>query len=209
VRSPFAGVVLKVFRRAGELVDGTPATPVVEVGDPAVLEVMATVAAAELVQLRAAAPARVSVPAMPGRSFPAEVSLVSPTVERATGLGTVRVRLAPAASPAPPIGVAAIAEIGLGRTRRALWVPAAALHAPTGSDAEVTICGSDGHAHAIRVGVGRQVLDQVELRPAGDAAPADASALPQSAATRITRGTAVIIEPILGVEDGAAIERRP
>lgn len=232
VRSPFAGVVLKVFRRAGELVDGTPATPVVEVGDPAVLEVVATVAAAELVELRVGAPARVTVPAMPGRSFPAVVSLVSPTVERATGLGTVRVRLAPAAPlaplaplgpsvplAAPPIGVAALAEIDLGRARPALWVPTAALHAPTGSEAEVTLCGPDGHAHAVRVTVGRQVQAQVEIRPAtvppaaqaylARAATTDGSASPENGATRVTRGAAVVIDPILGIEDGAAIERLP
>ena len=42
VRSPLSGVVLHVFRKSGELVDGTPATPILEVGDPSALELVGT-----------------------------------------------------------------------------------------------------------------------------------------------------------------------
>ncbi len=37
VRSPLTGVVLKVLRKPGELVDGTPSTPVVEIADTSIL----------------------------------------------------------------------------------------------------------------------------------------------------------------------------
>ena len=40
VRSPLAGVVVRILRRSGELVDGTPSTPIVEVADPSHLELV-------------------------------------------------------------------------------------------------------------------------------------------------------------------------
>src|SRR5262249_37027598 len=51
VRSPIAGVVVRLLRRPGELVDGTPATPVVEVADPTQLELVADATASDLVRL--------------------------------------------------------------------------------------------------------------------------------------------------------------
>ncbi|HKA90936.1 MAG TPA: efflux RND transporter periplasmic adaptor subunit, partial [Haliangiales bacterium] len=89
VRSPLAGVVIKVFRRPGELVDGTPATPVVEVADPSKLELLAHASAADLVRLAAGQPATVTVAALPGTTWAGSVAVVSPAVDRATGLGTV------------------------------------------------------------------------------------------------------------------------
>ena len=121
------------------------------------------------------------------------------------------VRLALTARPAPPIGVAALAEIDLGRARPARFVPAAALHAPTGSEAEVTVCGTDGHAHTVRVTVGHQTEGQVEVRPVVERSTAVDAGPPteNSFTTRMIPGAAVVIEPILGVEDGAAIEKMP
>src|SRR6185369_9161785 len=51
VRSPIAGVVVRLLRRPGELVDGTPATPVLEVADPSVLELVSDTTASDLVRI--------------------------------------------------------------------------------------------------------------------------------------------------------------
>jgi multidrug efflux system membrane fusion protein len=42
VRAPIDGVVLRLVRATGELVDGTPATPVAELADPRALEFVAS-----------------------------------------------------------------------------------------------------------------------------------------------------------------------
>jgi RND family efflux transporter MFP subunit len=212
VRSPLAGVVLKVFRKSGELVDGTPATPVVEVGDPAQLELVATVPAAELVQIRGTATARVDLPVMPGRHLAGHVSLVSPAVDRLTGLGTVRVRLDLKGVVGPPIGVTGTARINVGRHRRRSLVPVAALRAPNGSQAEIALCGRDGRAHVVRVEVGRERSGLVEISAGGAGAGTDGDTdtsvrdtLPTPTPPAIEVGALVIVDPVLGIEDGDPI----
>ena len=101
VRSPLEGVVVRVLRRPGELVDGTPATPIMEVADPEQLELVADVPAADLVRVTRGAEATVRVPALPRRPGPGTVAAVSPAVDRATGLGTVRVSIVRPGPPAP------------------------------------------------------------------------------------------------------------
>jgi RND family efflux transporter MFP subunit len=202
VRSPFAGVVLKVFRKPGELVDGTPGTPVVEIGDPSTLELVATVTGAELVQVRAGAIAQVNVPVMPNRSFTGRVSLVSPAVDRTTGLGTVRVRLDSPGPDAPPIGVTGTARIGSGKTRRRSLVPSVAIRAPNGAEAEIVLCGTDGRAHVLLVGIGGEVAGWVEIHPRR---PTDGTA-PVADGRAVLAGSTVVTDPVLGIEDGDAIE---
>src|SRR5262249_44130200 len=87
VRSPLAGVVLKLIRHTGELCDGTPATPVVEVGDPARLDLLSDAPAQDLVRLARGDAATVTMAALPGRFFAGRVTTVAPAVDRATGLG--------------------------------------------------------------------------------------------------------------------------
>jgi RND family efflux transporter MFP subunit len=187
VRSPMAGVVLKVFRRPGELVDGTPATPVVEIADPSRLELFANAAAADLVRLRAGQPGTVTVAALPGTTWTAAVAVVSPAVDRATGLGTVRVSLALAeGAPRPPVGVLGAARMQVGEPRLAATVPPGAIRG-TGAESEVTLCGADGVAHARAVRRGVDAGDRVEV--AG-----------------VTPADQVVVEPVLGVGDGEAIE---
>ena len=102
VRSPLAGVVVRIFRRSGELVDGTPSTPVVEVADPSRLELAAEATASDLVRLAAEAPAEITTAALPGARWSGAVSVVSPAVDRSTGLGKVRIAIAVANGPRPP-----------------------------------------------------------------------------------------------------------
>lgn len=187
VRSPLAGVVLKVFRRRGELVDGTPATPVVEIADPSRLELLANAAAADLVRLGAGRPASVTVAALPGTTWTGSVAVVSPAVDRATGLGTVRVSLALAEGvPRPPVGVLGAAHIRAGEPRRAPTIPRGALRG-TGGETEVILCGADGVAHAKAVRRGADAGDRVE-------------------ADGLAAGDQVVVQPILGVADGEPIE---
>src|SRR6185436_8408425 len=133
LRAPHDGIVLHLWRRAGESVDGTTATPIVEIADLAVLELRALVAPREG---QAAAVSVLGVDA----AIAAKVARVAPAVDPATLLGTVRVELAGAAR--IPVGSAATGRIVVG-AHRGLAVPAQALRRSiTGAD-EVVACDGD------------------------------------------------------------------
>ena len=157
VRSPLAGVVVRVLRRPGELVDGTPATPVVEIADPSVLELTADATASDLVRIEKGQTADVVVAALPGATWTGLVAAVSPAVDRTSGLGVVRVTLVLAAASRPPIGVLGTARIE-DRTRAAKAgrraIPGAAVRTGAGTENEVVLCAADGLAHVRSLGRG-------------------------------------------------------
>lgn len=191
VRSPLAGVVVRLFRKPGELVDGTPATPVVEVADPSRLELTADATAGDLVRLEKGHVATVTIAALPGEIWTGQVSAVSPAVDRATGLGVVRVALDLRDKARPPIGVLGTARIATQAARAAVVVPRAAVRSGPGGELEVVLCGVDGLAHVRR------------LLRAGDSA---AAATGMVEARGLEPGQAVVVDPVLGVVDGEALE---
>ena len=202
VRSPLGGVVLRVFRKSGELVDGTAASPIVEVGDPSSLELVGTVTAAVLIQSKVGAPATIEVPALPTERLSGIVAAVSPAVDRATGLGTVRVSIVLGPGPAPPVGVTATARVAVGRTRSATVVPSQALRAAIGSSAEIVLCGgADQRARVARVLRGVVAGGETEVT-----APAIAAGDGDAGVTPIAPGTLVAVEPVLGLGDGDRID---
>jgi RND family efflux transporter MFP subunit len=186
VRSPIAGVVVRLLRRPGELVDGTPATPVMEVADPSRLELVSDATASDLVRIEKSARAELSVAALPGLKWTGAVAAVSPAVDRTTGLGAVRVAVDLAAAARPPIGALGAARITVGSARSATVVPKQALRGGVGLDADVVVCGPDGIAHVRRVKRGVDTGNKVEATP-------------------LTAGELVALDP-LGIADGDAIE---
>ena len=187
VRSPIAGVVVRLLRKPGELVDGTPATPVMEVADPSQLELVSDTPTPDLVRIAKGARADLTVAALAGLRWSGTVAAVSPAVDRTTGLGTVRVAidLAPGAA-RPPIGALGTAHVVVGAARPAPVIPKQALRAALGADAEVVVCGGDGAAHLRRVRRGVEAGDKVEATP-------------------LSTGELVALDPI-GVADGDPIE---
>jgi RND family efflux transporter MFP subunit len=188
VRSPLSGVVLKVLRKPGELVDGTPATPVLEVADLTQLELVADVPAQDLMRLEKGAAATVVFSALPGFEVRGEVARVAPSVDRTTGVGTVRVALRIEEKRRPPVGVLGTARVDTGEPREATLVPAAAVRNAAGGEGEVVVCGADKVAHVVTVQPGPARGAQVELR------------------TELDAGTQVAVEPVLGIADGDALE---
>src|SRR6185369_15246546 len=90
VTSPLAGTVLRLLRRPGETVDGTPATPIVEVADVTSLEMVASAAARDLLAIERDQAAHVTIDGLPA-PVDARVRSVSPVLDPATGTGTVRI----------------------------------------------------------------------------------------------------------------------
>jgi len=185
VRSPLAGVVVRLFRRSGELVDGTPATPIVEVGDPSSLELVADAPASELVRLQKGQVAGVSISALRGTNVKAKVGAVSPSVDRGTGLGIVRLELE--APGRLPIGILGTAQIQVGEPRASVGAPSVALRSGVGEEREIVLCGSDGKAHVRRLVRGGTVGDRTET-------------------PGLEVGQRVVVSPVLGVGDGEPIE---
>ena len=187
VKSPLDGTVLKVLRQAGELVDGTPATPVVQIADLTQLELAADVPAQDLVRLTRAAKATLTFPGMPDAGFTGTLSMLAPSVDRATGLGTVRVRLEPAQT-FPPVGLFGTARIGVGEPHPVTVVPAAALRSVNGREGEVVVCGEDHMLHVVKVEVGATMDGEVVVRGAVDA------------------GVNVAVNPVIGLNDADTFE---
>jgi hypothetical protein len=126
------------------------------------------------------------------------VSAVSPAVDRATGLGVVRVGLNLPAGLRPPVGIAGTVRIPVGAARPSLLVPAAALRSARGSEAEVVVCGGEGRAHVTRVRRGLDVGNLVEARAVAEAGDGKSAGL--------APGASVAVEPVLGIADGDALE---
>jgi len=92
LRAPFAGLVAHIFAAPGEPVDGS-GKPIVEVADTSMLELRGGLAAGQVERIRPHQPAEVRVDGLGNRAFPGEVFAVSPVIDPATGVATVRIRV--------------------------------------------------------------------------------------------------------------------
>jgi len=189
--SPIDGTVLRVLRRAGELVDGTPATPIVEIADPSVLELASDVPAQALVRLTEGSAATLTADALPGESFQGHVSAVAPAVDPSTSLGTVRVRIEEPGH--LRIGLAGRAVVRVGTPRQVVVVPRSALRRSAEGTDEVIVCtrtDAQTRAHARAVVVGAASGSDVEV------------------ARGLRAGEQVVTDHVLGLADGTFLHVR-
>ena len=182
IRAPRAGVVLHLQRKVGESVDGTANTPIAEIADLSVLELHAQVAPASLAPLREGMPATVT-PAGVDKPITGQVVRVAPAVDPQTLLGLVRVQLASADN--VKVGVAATGQIAIAQ-RPGLRVPASALRRSVTGEDEVVVCA--GNVASVRkVTIGNRG-PSVEIKDG------------------IKPGESVVIDHVLGLEDGQPLE---
>ncbi|HEY4180034.1 MAG TPA: efflux RND transporter periplasmic adaptor subunit [Kofleriaceae bacterium] len=182
LRAPFAGVVLHVFKRAGESVDGTTATPVVEIADTSTLEVRAQLPSSALIGVREGMIARVELPGVTA-PLTAKVARVAPAVDPATLLQTVRITIDGAEGVA--VGSPATASITLA-TRPGFIVPSTAIRRSLVGTDEIVVC--DGDTARVRV---------VEVRPR--------DALSSEILSGLKSGEKIVVDHPLGLEDGQAL----
>jgi RND family efflux transporter MFP subunit len=160
VRATFPGVVTRLWRGPGALVDGTAATPIVQVAASTSAEFVAAATQAELVRAETGQPARVRVDEA-SEDVPAQVRIRSSSLDPTTGLGTIRIALlsAPASLVMGAYGRATITT----RHRDAvLAVPSEALRGAISDGAEVVVC-KNGKAELRRIRVGYRDAKRVEV----------------------------------------------
>jgi RND family efflux transporter MFP subunit len=179
LRAPHAGIVLHVWKRTGESVDGTASTPVVEIADVSLLEVRAQVSPAALVKLKDGLAATVHVIGVEV-TMPATVARVAPAVDPATLLGTVRIQLVGAAK--LPVGSAATARIVIARHPGLVVPPDALRRSKLGTD-EVVTCKGDV-AKTQTVTIGARATSGVEIT------------------SGLAAGDRIVVDHVLGLEDG-------
>ena len=189
VRAPLGGVVLRTLRAPGDLVDGTPAAPICELGDPTKLNLLSQAAPEELIQLVLGQPGVVRFEALPGRSWDVEVKSIAPMIDPTSGVGVVRLAFRPVPT-LPPIGLAGEVKIDVGTLAGAVTIPSTALRGAAAGGVEVLLC-AEGHLHSTPVEVGVRAEGKVQVRSGLDA------------------GQQLVPADVLGLEDGAAIEAQP
>ncbi len=183
VRASFGGLVTKVWRGAGALVDGTALTPIAQVAAAAGVEFVADATERDLARV------------VPGRTAEMQVSpdapplhgsvrAVSSALDPSTGLGQVRISLdSPAAS---LIGARGKVTIAVRHRDGVLLVPIEALRGAVADGAELVVC-ANGSAQVRSVRVGFRDARRLEV------------------VSGITAEETVAVDHVLGLETGTAL----
>ena len=151
VRSTFDGVVTKIWRGAGAVVDGTAGTPIVQVAAYAHLEFVAEVTEPELAILEEGDDAAVE---LGGRVAKGKVAALSYALDPKTGLGTARIAL----NSSVDASQVRIGAFGRGRIQarslaQALSIPRAAMRGAILDGADVAKCVG-GKVTLVHVAIG-------------------------------------------------------
>jgi len=161
VHSPIGGTVVKRFASVGEQVDGTAATPIVEVASLGEVELMANVPAADLRRLPVGTPVQLTATSLTGRHFTGHVVAVSQAVDPTTNAGLVRVRI-PNANSELRLGMFLSAQIPIETHTRVLTVPAQSIYRD--QEGKSRVFKVDGeNATAVEVELGIETPERVEI----------------------------------------------
>jgi membrane fusion protein, multidrug efflux system len=161
LRAPFAGVVVHRFLGNGEQVDGSSTQPVLEVADISVLELLGTVPASRLSEVRAGTEFTFQTTAVPNATFPARVIAVSPAVDPLTDNGTMRIRITNSKR-LLKLGMFLSVELPLKQVPTGLVVPKQAIYPDeTGEPHVYRLTGNE--AKFIPVELGVQTKDQAQI----------------------------------------------
>jgi HlyD family secretion protein len=150
VRATFAGVVTKVWRGPGALVDGTAATPIVQVAASDVIEFAADATSAELANVHEGDAVKGSVGR--GGDFEGVVRVRSRALDPATGLGVARITITKSASTSI-IGAYGRAVVTSAHRDDVPTLPASALRGAVADGAEVAVCAKNKiEVRAVKIG---------------------------------------------------------
>jgi membrane fusion protein (multidrug efflux system) len=183
VRSTFDGVVTRVWRGPGALVDGTSATPVLQLAASSAAEFDVDATEGQILRIEPGQPASIAL-ASGGEPLVGTVAARSTALDPTTGLGTVRITLEHA--PLLTLGLFGTAVVHLGTREGAIVVPPEAMRGAVADGAEVVVC-ADGKADIRAVSVGWRDDKAVEVREG------------------LREGERVAIDHVLGLQAGSPI----
>jgi RND family efflux transporter MFP subunit len=187
VRSAFAGVVTRIWRGPGALVDGTSSTPIAELAASQVAEFVADATERQLRGVEAGQSASI-VLAGGGDPLDGTVRARSTALDPATGLGTVRVGID---KPGPlMLGLFGTATVKVGTRQGALVVPTEAMRGASADGAELVVC-KEGKAQIRTVAIGWRDDKELEIRDG------------------LTEGERVAVDHVLGLETDSPILEAP
>jgi len=187
VRSTFAGVVTRLWRGPGALVDGTAATPVAQIA-AAQPELDADATERQLVELAPGQPAEVAL-ATGGEPLAGSVRTRAAALDPATGLGLVRIGLE--AKGPVVLGLYATATVTVAQREAVLVVPTAAMRGAVADGAQVVVCAAGSKAEVRTVHTGWRDDERVEI------------------VEGIGDGTRVAVDHVLGLDTGSPIAEVP
>ncbi len=189
LRSPIAGVLTRMDAVLGASVDA--GTPLVEVADPAALDVQFTLSPAEAARVHPGAEVELVEGQTAGGSAlgSGTVADIGVAVDSVSHGVPVRVRITAPARPVR-IGEMVTGHITAASRSDAVMVPVAAL-VPAGDDVTVFVVDSAGVAHARQVTVGGRSRTVAEIRDG------------------LAAGERVVTEGAYGIEDSAHVQARP
>ncbi len=185
VHSSFDGIVTRIWRGPGAIVDGTAATPIVQLAAAAGIEFVADATDRDLSRVAEGQLAKGEL-SMGGADFTGVVRARSTALDPATGLGLVRIAL-DKADGTFPMGAFGRVVVTVRHRDAVLVVPTAALRGAIADGAEVALCeGGKAAIHAVKVGW----RDATRFEPLEGLKPTDR----------------VAIDHVLGLEDGTLLE---
>ncbi|HEX7481467.1 MAG TPA: efflux RND transporter periplasmic adaptor subunit [Polyangiales bacterium] len=193
VTTPIDGVVVRLHRAPGDVVDGTSQTPLAVIADPSVLELRADAPAAALVRLQTGASVDIHLDALPDQLLHGRLAVVSPSVDTETALGSVRIAI-DKSSLALKIGLAGHADIQMGERQAVTLVPSRALRRSTTGVDELVVCAADNagklaaQVRSVKIGVRQGDVSEVKQG--------------------VGLGELVVVDHALGLQDGAALVAR-
>jgi RND family efflux transporter MFP subunit len=186
IRAAFGGVVTRVWRGPGALVDGSAATPIAQVAASGV-EFVADSTERELARISAGRSAQVKLGAE-AAPLPGVVRSVSSALDMATGLGQVRISLD--AQGSLLLGAQGRATILVRHRDGVLLVPNEALRGAVADGAEVVVCAA-GAAQIRPIQVGYRDEHRFEV------------------VSGLSIDDAVAIDHVLGLEPGTPLAEAP
>jgi len=160
VRSTLDGVVTRVLRGPGALVDGTSATPIVQLASTGTTEFVADATERELSTLDAGQSATVAVIGSAAK-LRGTVRMRASALDQATGLGTVRIAL-DAVPPGIPMGAYGQVSIVTRHRDGVRVLPSAALRGAVLDGAEIVVC-KDGKGEVRKVKAGYRDAERFEV----------------------------------------------
>jgi RND family efflux transporter MFP subunit len=189
VRSTFAGIVTRVWRGAGALVDGTAATPIAQLAATALAEFDADATERQLLDIATGQTASLTL-ASGGEPIPGAVRTRSAALDPTTGLGLVRISLPSEPGASPTLGAFGSVTVTTRKRDGVLVVPADALRGAVSDGAEVVVC-KDGKAALRTVQVGWRDDRRVEI------------------ALGLSEGERVAVDHVLGLQTDSPIVEGP